>query len=145
MLTKQELALIHIAKAELGLTDDEYRDLLRSTCNVESSKQLTHRECDKLMRRFCDLGFKLKIKTPKPKIRQTKIQATETDPDALVTPAQQFKIQELYGQLGWNLERQNAFHQRMVKKSWPQTRAEANKITEALKAMVARGYGKEVK
>jgi phage gp16-like protein len=37
---KNELAMIHIAKTELGLDDDLYRCLLKQTCGVESAADL---------------------------------------------------------------------------------------------------------
>jgi hypothetical protein len=143
MISRNEIALIHVAKSQLGLTDDEYRDLLRSTCNVESSKELTHRDCNRLMLRFKDLGFKLKVKGPD-QVQQTKKHAEETNPSALPTPAHFGKIHGLYKELGWEKERQIGFNKRVIKQPWPQNRAEANKIIEALKSMVARGYSKEV-
>ncbi len=39
---KADLAAIHIAKAELGWTDDFYRDILFSVCRVRSSAALDH-------------------------------------------------------------------------------------------------------
>ena len=41
MPTKADLAKIHIAKKELGLTDDAYRDLLRGQFKVDSAALLT--------------------------------------------------------------------------------------------------------
>lgn len=35
-----ELAQIHIAKKDLGLPDDEYRDLMKTICGVDSSSKL---------------------------------------------------------------------------------------------------------
>jgi len=37
---KADLAAIHIAAAQLGMDDDEYRDLLSTLCQVRSSGQL---------------------------------------------------------------------------------------------------------
>ena len=37
---RADLAAIHIAKQSLGMTDDEYRDVLFSVCRVRSSAQL---------------------------------------------------------------------------------------------------------
>lgn len=39
---KADLAAIHIAKAELGWDDDQYRDILWAVCRVRSSAQLDH-------------------------------------------------------------------------------------------------------
>lgn len=40
-MTRKELAIIHILKKELNLTDDDYRTLLWNNYRVESSKSLT--------------------------------------------------------------------------------------------------------
>lgn len=134
----QQKALIHVAKTQLGLDDDRYRDLLRSTCGVESSRELNVTQFDKLMQRFKELGFVLVVKENKKKITQPYLQAPGRDPDVLPSPAQTRKISELYSELGWAGERQIGFSQRVIKKPWPQSRAEAIKITEGLKSIVAR-------
>lgn len=128
-ITKQEIALIHVAKNQTGLSDDEYRDLLRSV-GVESSKELIPAQFDQLMKRFKAMGFKLKVKQP--------ATATKRDPNALPTPAHLLEIQKLYDRLGWTPDRQIGFNKRQIKKPWPQTRTEANKIHEGLKAILAR-------
>jgi hypothetical protein len=145
MIGKQQLALIHVAKNQLGLSDDEYRDLLRSVCGVESSKNLNATQFEKLMSRYKELGFVLVLKEhPKRKHLQNSLKATERDPDALPSPALMFKINELYKELGWvDGNRQIGFNNRVIKKPWPQNRTEANKIIEGLKSMVARRYKKE--
>jgi hypothetical protein len=135
----KEKALIHVAKAQLGLDDDRYRDLLRSTCGVESSKNMDYNQYDKLIKRFRELGFKLVLKTnPEKKHLQPSLKATDRDPDAIPSPALTYKISSLYAELGWTGERQMGFNNRVIKKPWPQTRTEANKIIEGLKAMIAR-------
>ncbi|MGE5605455.1 MAG: regulatory protein GemA [Bacteroidota bacterium] len=132
--TKQK-ALIHVAKTKLGLDDDRYRDLLRSTCGVESAKELDFIQYDKLMKRFRELGFKISHKKGH---RQPYLQAPDRDPGGLPSPAHLRKVNELYEQLGWGQERRIGLNKRIIKKPWPQTRAETNKIIEALKSMVAR-------
>lgn len=136
----QQKALIHVAKSQLGLTDDEYRDLLRSVAGVESARDLTVEQADKVMKRFKELGFVMTVKPETvSKIRQPYLTAPDRDPDALPTPAQSKKINELYEELGWaEGNRRIGFHQRVIDKPWPQTRAEANKVIEGLKSMVAR-------
>jgi phage gp16-like protein len=135
-ITKREIALIHVAKAKIGLTDDEYRDLLQSTCGVESSKELTSSQFDDLMKRFRQMGFQLKIKQPPT--------AANPDPKALPTPAHLQKIKELFLQLGWNNERQLGFVKRQIKRPWPQTRHEANQVIEGLKAILERAKQSEL-
>jgi hypothetical protein len=133
----KEKSIIHLAKNHLGLSDDEYRDILRAATGAESSKDMDYHQYDKLLQRFKELGFKVTSKTNGR--RQPYLTAPGRDPGALPTPAQQKKLNDLYDELGWaENERRIGFNRRMLKKPWPQTRAEANKITEALKAMIAR-------
>lgn len=61
-LSKKKLAVIHIAKAQVGMSDDEYRDLLASFQTdrgeaVTSSKSLTDPQFDEIMDHFKTLGF----------------------------------------------------------------------------------------
>lgn len=132
---KKQIALIHVAKNQLGLDDDRYRDLLRAVCGVESSKELNYIQYDKLLKRLRELGFKHK----KQGHRQPYLKAPHRDPDALPSPAHLKKLNDLFEQLGWmEPERRTGFSRRVIKKPWPQTRTETNKIIEALKSMVAR-------
>jgi phage gp16-like protein len=57
MIAKNKLAVIHIAKAQTGMTDEEYRDLLAGF-GVASSKDLKAGQFDKLMAQFEALGFR---------------------------------------------------------------------------------------
>lgn len=61
MISKGKLAQIHIAKQQLGLSDDEYRAILARTAGVSSSKQLTNRNVGNVLAEFRRLGF-----VPKP-------------------------------------------------------------------------------
>lgn len=61
MISRGKLAQIHIAKAQLGLSDDEYRAILARTAGVSSAKQLTNRNVGNVLAEFRRLGF-----VPKP-------------------------------------------------------------------------------
>jgi phage gp16-like protein len=54
---KKEIALVHVAKSQLGLTEDEYRGVL-SSIGVSSSKELDYRKFGDLMNQFRARGFK---------------------------------------------------------------------------------------
>lgn len=56
-INKEEIALIHVAKAKLKLTEDNYRDIL-SDFNVSTSKDLDIQQFNNLMKVFEKLGFK---------------------------------------------------------------------------------------
>lgn len=65
MISKGKLAQIHIAKAQLGLSDEDYRAILARTAGVSSAKELTNRTVGGVMHEFRRLGFQ-----PKPAKRQ---------------------------------------------------------------------------
>ncbi|MGP9666270.1 gp16 family protein [Halomonas sp. AOP22-C1-8] len=60
MISKGKLAQIHIAKAQLGLTDEDYRAILARTAGVSSAKELTNRTVGGVMFEFRRLGFEPK-------------------------------------------------------------------------------------
>lgn len=58
MPSKADLAKIHIAKKELGLTDEVYRDILKARFRKDSSAKLTPSQAFALIRHFERLGWK---------------------------------------------------------------------------------------
>lgn len=56
-MNKKQLALIHIAKKQVDMTETEYRDLLGSV-NAVSSKDLDGKSFSIVMNHFAQLGFK---------------------------------------------------------------------------------------
>jgi hypothetical protein len=133
-VTSGQLALIHVAKKELGLQDEDYRSILELYGGFSSSKHLTLEGFERVMNHLERLGFKSTNAKPP-------ANAPDRDPDGLPYPAQLKMIEHLFEQLCFTeTARRGGFCRRVIKKPWPQTRAEANKIFEALKAMVARNY-----
>ncbi|MDK2902461.1 MAG: hypothetical protein PWQ93_380 [Clostridiales bacterium] len=128
MITNKQKALLHVAKQELGLDDDLYREILRQEAGASSSTELTPAGYDKVMRRLRQAGFRIRHERHMP--------------DELITK-QQFKlITHMYQDMGWyDSRRQIGFNKRMTGYAWPQTRSDANKIIEALKAMLRRQAG----
>ncbi|MGS4946972.1 regulatory protein GemA [Meridianimarinicoccus sp. RP-17] len=57
-LSTKQLALIHVAKAKLGITEDQYRACLVQIAGVESSKDLDRGGFEALMGFFEYMGFK---------------------------------------------------------------------------------------
>lgn len=51
-MDRKKLAVIHIVKKELGLSDREYRDILKKAAGVSSSKDLDEKGFRKLMNHF---------------------------------------------------------------------------------------------
>ncbi|MGV1097942.1 phage protein GemA/Gp16 family protein [Thiovibrio sp. JS02] len=52
MIDQKKLAVIHIVKKELNLSDEEYRDSLEKITGVRSAKELDEASFRKLMRYF---------------------------------------------------------------------------------------------
>lgn len=72
---QQEIAKIHIAKQQLGMDDDTYRELLTAIGGVKSSKDLTALGRAKLLGHFKAAGFKATNPHPKrPNTADTKPQ-----------------------------------------------------------------------
>ncbi|MDE0390987.1 MAG: regulatory protein GemA [Rhodospirillales bacterium] len=57
-------ALIHGAKAQLGLGDDDYRAILLHEAGVETSRDLDNDGFDAVMERLKALGFKPTVRPP---------------------------------------------------------------------------------
>jgi hypothetical protein len=124
----RQLALIHVAKKQLGLSEEEYREILKSQGGTESAKFLDEFGVDRILRFFHTLGFKQTKKAPK---RNLKLLASE---------AQRAMIYGLAEDLGWSRERLCGFIDNISAMYRPEelNREEAPKIIEALKAMRAR-------
>ena len=61
MIEPIQIKLIHIAKTQLGLSDDEYQQAIGAQTHAEkwSSKNLTYTEADGLINYFKRLGFRI--------------------------------------------------------------------------------------
>ncbi|MDR0759671.1 MAG: regulatory protein GemA [Treponema sp.] len=56
---KVKLSLIHIAKKDVGITDEDYRSLLSGAAEVESAAELEYEyQFNAVMKAFENLGFK---------------------------------------------------------------------------------------
>jgi len=120
----QQLALIHVAKAQLGLSEDEYREILKAHGGAESAKFLDDLGVDRVLKFFYQLGFK----RAKSKRRDLRILASD---------GQKKMIHCLMEDLGWDRQRLSGFVDRVTAKDYPEelTKQEASKVIEGLKAM----------
>jgi len=66
-INRKQLALVHIAKNQLGWDDDTYRDVLKVHGGVESSKDLTPAAFRRVMAHAGGCGFKSQSKMRMPK------------------------------------------------------------------------------
>ena len=129
-ISPKQIALLHVAKRELGLDDGNYRAVLSLYGGAESAKDVTQAGFSRLMKYLARIGFKAPAFTGRPK--------RQHDAGALIGPWQTSKIESLYTALGMDTAGQQKLCKRVIKKAWPQTRGEANKMIECLKAMARR-------
>lgn len=57
-LTHKQIALVHVAKKQLQLTDGQYRAVLRQEAGVESSRELDVEGFERVMQYMAALGFR---------------------------------------------------------------------------------------
>ncbi|MCK5655901.1 MAG: DUF1018 domain-containing protein [Candidatus Aureabacteria bacterium] len=115
-MDRKKLALIHIIKKELNLSDAEYRNILEQVTGVRSAKDLNEEKFRKLMHYF--------VRTEHYRINA----------DGL-TLKQKLYIKYLVGEMGWTEEHFNNFMRKYYHKSYIErlTRKEAIKMIESLK------------
>ncbi|ALC15638.1 hypothetical protein DSOUD_0851 [Desulfuromonas soudanensis] len=65
-ITRVQVTLIHVAKGELGIDDDTYRDMLQEMFGAGSSKDLSAAEADDLLEEFKARGFRVVSRHPRP-------------------------------------------------------------------------------
>lgn len=83
MITGKQIAMVQAAKRQLGLTEDEYRGLVRRIGQAESARDLTPAGFTALIRAFETLGFQRT--NPPLHVRR-----------GMATPAQLALIEELW-------------------------------------------------
>jgi hypothetical protein len=122
MLDKNRLAVIHIVKKELGLSDPEYREILEKAAGVTSSKDLDEPGFRKLLRFFAVSRYN----------RVNKFG---------VTLRQKMYMGSLARGMNWNEQHLNNFiHKYYHKQGITElTRREAIKVIESLKKVKDHG------
>jgi len=116
MLDKKKLAVIHIVKKELNLSDMEYRKILKEISGVETAKDLDEEGFKKLMHYFVRSKY------------------YQLNPQGL-TLKQKLYIQYLAKDLGWDNLHLSNFMRKYYGKSniLDFSKKEAIKLIEALK------------
>lgn len=104
------LAKIHIAKKELGLTDETYRDMLYLHFQVESAKQLDDRQATALLNTFRVKGWKPKKQASPPRQKRRDGRFIEIKPGPAA--AQQRKVLALWNALGYGMDKLHSRCQR---------------------------------
>ena len=111
-----KLAVIHIVKRELGLSDDEYREILQRETGVRSAKDLDEKGFRRLMRYFAGS-------------RHYRINRYG------LTFRQKLFINHMVDDLGWDVQHFKNFLNKYYKKTEVDklTKREASKVIESLK------------
>lgn len=127
MLDHKKLAVIHIVKRDLGLSDEAYRALLREAAGVESARDLDEPGFRRLMRRF---------------VRSRHYRA---GPGAM-TLRQKWFVQDLLAALGWSEDHVHNFLRKYyhVDGVEAMSRRDAGHLIESLKNVRAHGAGRDV-
>lgn len=133
------ISAIHAQAHALRLDDDARRDLQRNLVGVESSKDMSLVQLSTVWQRLTVLAQDAGLARPRLRKRPGR---DERLPDDIVTEEQTEKIMALFDALGVAAVGQARMHfsRRVCGCTWPQTREQANKVIEALKAMQARGW-----
>ena len=119
-MDRKKLALIHIVKKELGISDRDYRCILRRIAGVDSSKELDEAKFRKLMYFFV-------------RSRYYRVNAFG------MTLKQKLFIKFLASRLGWDETHLKNFIHKFYRREGLDalTRKEASKLIESLKAVRA--------
>jgi hypothetical protein len=118
-MDRKKLAVIHIVKKELGLSDEEYRDILEKCAGVRSAKDLDDKGFRRLMQYF---------------VRSRHYRSGR---DA-ITLRQKMYIKHLVGEAGWHEDHFVNFMRKYYKKSDldSYSKKEASKLIESLKNVI---------
>jgi hypothetical protein len=136
---RKKKALVHIAKEDLHLEDESYRQILKGVAGVESSTQLTVEGFEKVMRRFEEMGFKGLLPSPQhPAPKGRLIPSGSPQGFEGITTSQQDFVHYLLETLGWDQGRYHAFCQRIIKKLDPMTKRDGQKILIGLMAILRK-------
>ncbi len=136
---RKKKALVHIAKEDLHLDDETYRQILKGVAGVESSTQLTVEGFEKVMRRFEEMGFKGLLPSPQHPVPKGRL-IPPGSPQGFqgITTSQQDFVNYLLETLGWDQGRYHAFCQRIIKKLDPMTKRDGQKIIVGLMAILRK-------
>ena len=121
MLDRKKLAVIHITKKELALSDRVYRDTLEEVTGVRSAKELDEAGFNKLMRYFARSGHYRLSQNGR-------------------TFRQKMYIKHLVDDLGWDSGHFRNFLKKYYGKEEVDalSRKEASKLIESLKQVITR-------
>lgn len=123
-MDRKKLAVIHIVKKELGLSDEEYRDILEKYAGVQSAKDLDEKGFRKLMHHF---------------VRSRHYRSGRD----VITLRQKMYIKHLVEETGWDENHFINFMKKYYKQSDLDkfSKKEAGKLIESLKNVIKHQHG----
>jgi hypothetical protein len=136
---RKKKAIVHIAKGNLHLDEESYRQILKGVVGVESATQLTKEGFEKVMRRFQEMGFKGLLPHPYHPIPKGRLIPLDS-PQGLksITSSQQDFITYLLEKLNWGEEHYHGFCQRIIKRPQALTKRDGQKIIIGLMAIMRK-------
>lgn len=140
------ISAIHAQASTLHLADDIRREMQLKLVGVESTKDMTLAQLSTVWTRLATLAHDAGLAKPRARKRTGLDERLPMEPP---TKEQLDKIEHLYEDL--HILRRPMIVMALCRRAtkseqspdghpWPQSREEANKLTEALKAMVVRGW-----
>lgn len=131
MANKKQIQLIHVAKQQLALDDEAYRETLEYRYNVTSAKNLTYNQASNFIGFLSEKGFKFKKKAKPLKAKKA------DNVIELATPAQHKLIEVLKNNIVWKVENgYELYIQKRLKINKVITKADAFKVINALKGIL---------
>jgi hypothetical protein len=132
-------ALIHIARENLHLDEETYRQILKGVAGVGSAKDLTTEGFQRVMQRFQEMGFKGLLPSPyQPVPKGRLIPYGSPQGDESITQNQRGFISYLLERLDWGEGHYHAFCQRIIKRPDPLTKRDGQKIIIGLMAIMRK-------
>jgi hypothetical protein len=123
---------LHMLLSRAGLYDDDAREYLQSVCGKSRRSDMDFEDFKKCIR---DLELKLGNPLKKTRARAERAarpQGRGTDP---ITAEAKEHATRLFADLGADARARLSFTRRVLKKDWPQTRADGQKLIQALTCM----------
>jgi hypothetical protein len=139
VIGRKKKALIHIAKDDLHLDEESYRQILKGVAGVESSTRLTREGFEKVMKRFQEMGFKGLLPHPYHPVPKGRLIPSDS-PQGFesITSGQLDFISYLLEKLNWDEGHYHAFCQRIIKRPDPLTKRDGQKTVIGLMAILRK-------
>ena len=139
VIGRKKKALVHIAKENLHLDEDSYRQILKGVAGVGSAAELTREGFEKVMKRFQEMGFKGLLPSPyHPVPKGRLIPSGSPQGFESITSNQMDFIAYLLDKLTWDEGHYHAFCQRIIKRPDPLTKRDGQKIIIGLMAILRK-------